>query len=337
MRRWRRTGAIVGLLAFGFWSCCDERSSKVGDMSGRLDFAFDWAVKLKFDASMRFDFDGDFAGWAKFSAATGVNLKFQFGGGPAYKRRVRADLDDDGVDESVEVLAFASGDPSTPERVMVSWRGDAYTFDADRCYVMWWEGNTLELLNARCGSAEPALHCQMQEGKSSTMSCNVCAGTGVCTACDASLVSECIAEGERSLSANAGSGGAAGAGGDLSSAVAGRTNATWVDTAGRAGAAGEPASSAGAGGLSSGVALGGSTQSVSVGTSVSVEFDTCQTQVRSLAGTAANCNRTLRDTNALCSERLTDVNVCYLAVQGAGLFVSECSVLGSQACQGVLP
>lgn len=342
MTSWRRKGGITALLALGFWSCCDERSTKVSDMSGRLDFAFDWAVKLKFDASMRFDFNGDFdfSSWAKFSAATNINLKFQFGGGSAYKRRVSVDIDDDGVGESVEVLAF--GDPTSPDRVMVSWRGDDFTFDSDRCYVMWWEGNTLELLNGRCNSPEPALHCQMTEGKASTMSCNVCAENGVCTACNASLVSECIDEGERKLSSNSGVGGSAGTGGVLMSAGAGGTNSPWIDKAGAggeagaAGATGEATYAAGAGGASIGVVAGG-TQSASVGTSISVEFDTCQMQVRSLAGTAAGCNRTLRDASVLCAERLTEVNVCYVAVQGAGLFVSECSVLGSQACQGVLP
>lgn len=323
------------MLALGIWCCCDERPSKVSDMSGRMDFAFDWAAKVKFDVNMRFDFNGDFSSWAKFSSATSINLNFQFGGLSAYKRQLSADLDDDGVEETVRLLAFASGDPAAPERVMVAWRGDAYTYDADRCYVMWWEGTKLQLLNGRCGSDEPALHCEMSEGKSSTLSCDVCSANGTCSTCDRSSVSDCIDEGERKLNPVVGAAGSSARGG--ASSLAGSAGTPGLaGTAGEAsGHAGEASGFAGAAGTSARSGGGASSVAASVGTSVSVEFDTCQSQVRSLSSTAASCNRTLRDPSRLCSDSLTDVNVCYVAIQGAGLFGSACSVFGSDVCQGV--
>lgn len=343
MRSWRRICGLAALLLVGFAGCCKERPLRVNDMESRLNFGFEWAAKVKFDASARFDFNWDFAAWAKFSAASQFTLDFDFGQLPAYRRKLQADLDNDGVLEEVDLLAFGV-DPSSPERVLVSWQGDAYTFDADRCYVMWWQGNTLQLINGRCHSPEPALHCEMTKGKAETFSCNVCQGSGDCAQCAAAEVSDCVSDGQSRLAHPPASGGA-GTAGSSAFGGAGNANGGTGGTGGAPGGAGAAGTAFAGGGIAGGttfpvtVATGGTTASpVATTIAVSVEFDTCLTQVRSLAGDANGCGRgPLIDANTLCSSRLSDVNICYVAVQGAGLFSSECSVLGSDVCRGVFP
>ncbi|MBN2192214.1 MAG: hypothetical protein JW751_05315 [Polyangiaceae bacterium] len=59
-------------------------------------------------------------------------------------------------------------------------------------------------------------------------------------------------------------------------------------------------------------------------------------QVSTLEDDARDCDEgALRDATDLFTIRLTDVNVCYLAVEGARLFGSECNALASAACTGV--
>lgn len=164
MKSWRSTGGLAALVLIALASCCRDRPLRVNDMESRLDFSFDWATKVDFDASMRFDFNWDFSAWAKFSAASRFTLDFDLGQLPAYRRKLQADLDNDGILEVADLLAFGT-DPASPERVFVAWKGDAYTFDADRCYVMWWEGTKLQLLNGQCHGSEPALHCEMTKGE----------------------------------------------------------------------------------------------------------------------------------------------------------------------------
>jgi hypothetical protein len=46
----------------------------------------------------------------------------------------------------------------------------------------------------------------------------------------------------------------------------------------------------------------------------------------------------LLDTDVLCSERLSDVNICYVAAQAVGLFGSTCTVLEeNRTCGGLFP
>jgi hypothetical protein len=352
LRTWKRILGIAVWLTAGLGSCCDEPRLKVKDMSGRLEFSSTWATNARFDVSMLFSFDGDFGAWGELSAASAatLNLKLDLSGILAYRQTLSADVDNDGVAETVKLLALSGTGPSAPDRVFMAWRGDSYTLDADRCYVMWWEGSKLELLNGQCGSAEPALHCQMTTGEPATLACDVCGATGICAPCSANEVSSCVSEGKKELEGTANASGGRGGAGASENTPGGSTNAGAAaigGTAGFAGAnalagaagAGATAGAAGTGGFDVGgqsaVGLGGSSS-----VSVSAEFSACVAQVQSLSTSASGCGlSSVGDTNTLCSNQSSAVEVCYKAVDaaaglGGGLFNPVCSALKS-ACQGV--
>jgi hypothetical protein len=70
--------------------------------------------------------------------------------------------------------------------------------------------------------------------------------------------------------------------------------------------------------------------------SVDAEFDSCVEEVRELQRAADDCDLDVDlDSAALCEERLSDVNLCFLAVEGARLFSSTCDAVESSVCDPV--
>ena len=291
-----RSAAVAALFAFG--SCCRTTELKTGDMRGRLEFGFAFAVNVRFDAAMRVDLEGgvDLGAWAGVLAASGVALDVDIASRAAFAQTVEADVDDDGVGEAVALLAFGD-DPARPARTFAAWRGDKYTFDEGRCYVLWWdEGGRRQLLQATCGRSEPALRCEAPAG--GALACEVCDASGAGAGCDAEAVTDCVEQGRRELEGQ------------------GR--------AGQGGAGGQGAGDGGAGGA---------------GGSSSFEFDTCLSQVSSLAREAERCGLAPPvEATLLCESRLSRVNVCFVSVQGAGVFGSACAALESDVtCGGIFP
>lgn len=338
-------------------ACCDDYKLRVGSLSGRMDFGFDAAADVDFDWDMRFDFGWDWSGWAGISAATEANLDFDWTGAGSFRTRINGDVDDDGVDEKVRLIAVAKDDPSDPDRVYATWKGDEYSFDQGICYLLWWEGRRIELLSARCDESEPALHCSMTWGNESSLSCDVCNDAGACMQCGTDqTIADCVRAGEEELpdepepsNTEGGSAGRPGvvgdagreaAGGSSSSAGAGGTSASF------AGTAGAEVSIAGAGGTKTGIRPTGGTAGGSIvdgGIDVSVEWSTCVEQVAWLTSEARDCDMAEpRDDDTLCSERLSEVNLCYLAVEAAvqtgGFITSPCRVLDENiTCGGLFP
>lgn len=327
------TAAMLLLLT----ACCDERNATVGDMQGRLRFGFEFAAKVKFDFSVRFNFASDIRVWSGVLAASTANLHYDIAGKVASRQTVKVDVDDDGVDETVDLVAFGETDGSTPERVFAVWKGDEYTFDEGRCYLLWWEGSQIEMLNGACQVDEPALHCEATAPKADALACDVCSETGACAPCHGGTVPDCEKEGERTLRSESGTGGKGGSGGTRDSgadgalhAAGGTADASTTDA---------PATDAPATEDAEIVRVeAGAEATVSGSASGSVEFNSCVEQTKSLQSSANRCSRgALADTSVLCQDRLSDVNLCYLAVQATGLINTECSALANQVCQGVFP
>jgi hypothetical protein len=324
-------------------ACCSDYKLRVGKLRGQMDLGFDVAADVDFDWDMQFDFDFDWAGWAKISAATDATLDFDFAGSLTFRTRTTGDVDDDGVDEKVRLLAVAEDDPSAPDRVFASWEGDKYSFDRGMCYLLWWEGKRIELLSASCDQIEPALHCVMTRGKEASLSCDVCNGNGACMECGAQqTVDDCIGTGEDQLPDEPGpsnaQGGSAGqnqpAGGSAGRNQPAGGSAGQHEPAGGnpglAGAGGAAGSAATGGSATGGVPNAGTAGSTgrAGGTGVSAEWSTCIEEVETIRSDARDCGMAdPLDEDTLCSERLSDVNLCYLADIGSGLFTSPCSVL----------
>jgi hypothetical protein len=342
-------------------ACCSDYQLRVGKLRGQMDFGFDVAADVEFDWDMQFNFDFDWTGWAKISAATAANLDFDGFGSLTFGTRTSGDVDDDGVDERVRLVAVAGDEPAEPDRVFAAWEGDEYSFDEGICYLLWWDGKQIDLLSSRCGNDEPALHCVMTRGNEASLSCDVCNGNGACTECSAQqTVDDCITTGEDQLpdepgapnaeggsaGQNQSAGGSAGqngpAGGDAgqgepAGGSAGRSEAGGgSNLAGAGGAAGSPATGGNeAGGVPNAETGGSSGQGG--GTSVSAEWSTCIEELRTIRSDARDCGLAEPlDDDTLCSERLSDVNLCYLADIGSGLFTSPCSVLEEDVTCGRL-
>jgi len=310
----------AALIAVG--SCCTDPELEVPSLRGRLDFGFDVASDVAFDADMRVDFDGDLALWCGIDAATEWTVDFDFSGLDAYEQTLDVDIDDDGVPEKVVLIAFAAADPADPERVFCSWKGDEYTYDAGRCYLLWWEGDTVRMLSAPCGRDEPALSCSKERDDAASFSCGVCEESGRCAPCDARTVDDCVQEGADALGTTTPStddtGGASGTGG-----VAGVSGEAGAPAAGHAGA---PAG--GSAGASSGAA----------GAAGAAAEESCADRAVFLATRAKACDlANLRPISELCSARVAQVDQCYLAVNGFDRLGSECDALTTAVCAGVFP
>lgn len=310
---WRVVSGACLLVA---GSCCSQPELEIRWMGGRMDLGFDLAAGIDFSVEDRFDFELDFGGWARFEAAAGASLAVDLTGLQAYGRTLSVDIDDDGVREEVRLIAFADADPSRPTRVFATWAGDEYTYDDGRCHLLWWDEEQIELLSAACGSSEPALHCTRARGDETTLACDVCAASGRCAPCSSNRVATCVDQGEaRLVSPPVATGGAGGSG-----------------TAGEAGAAGFEAGGAGAGGASAGGVEAGAAGALGA------DVGACLAEVASLTGRADACGLgPLRAASELCAQRATEVDICQVAVAGAGLFGSVCTALESDACAGVFP
>jgi hypothetical protein len=103
---------------------------------------------------MRVDFEGDLALWCGIDAATEWTVDFDFSASTPTSRRSTSTSTTTGSRREVVLIAFAAADPADPERVFCSWKGDEYTYDAGRCYLLWWEGDTVRMLSAPCGRDE---------------------------------------------------------------------------------------------------------------------------------------------------------------------------------------
>lgn len=320
------SGLIGSLVAVGaVTSCCNTPEFEMGDMGIRAEFGVNVAFDFEFSLDFEFNFDGDLSGWANLFAATSVTFNYDFSGKVAYATEVEIDIDDDGVAETVKFLGFSStGSPDDIDRGFASWKGDEYSFDEGYCYVLSWQGDDAVLMTGRCGSSQPALMCPMPSGEFDAGRCEVCDDEGACAPCDSELVASCVSEGEAALRSNTSSSGVGGA-----TATSSTSTTTGSSAGGAAGAAGEAGSMA-SGTTASNVTATGTT------TGGSVEFDSCVEEVRRLeqAGAACGANSEL-DSTMLCEERLSDVNLCFLAVEGAGLFGSECDVVSSDVCDVV--
>lgn len=318
-------------------SCCDDYELGVRDLGGHMSFGADVALDLDFDWDMEIDFDFRWSSWSNIRWATDFNIDLDLRGMLAFETETDRDMDDDGVDEDVRVIALGS-DPSEPEVVFVTWKGDKYSFDQGRCYLLWVEGRSVNLLSADCGQAEPALHCLMTRGDAGSLSCDACNAYGECTDCSkGESVSSCVKDGQSLPAQPSSTGGTGGAGGAAEGGSAGRLPS--VDGGGTSGAGGQGeagstphADTGGSPGSGGSPATGGSG-------SVSVEWSTCLEQVEGLTSDAQDCNLPdLDDAEVLCNERLSDVNICYLAVQATGLFGSPCSALEENlTCGGLFP
>ncbi|MBN1606545.1 MAG: hypothetical protein JW940_07915 [Polyangiaceae bacterium] len=330
-------------------ACCSDYKLRVGKLGGRMDAGFDVAADVDFDWGMRFDFDFDWAGWAKISAATQATLDFDGAGSLTFKTRTTGDVDDDGVDEAVRLVAVAEDDPSEPDRVFASWEGDKYSFDQGMCYLLWWDGKRIELLGAGCDQLEPALHCVMTRGNPASLSCDVCNGHGACMECSAGQsVDDCIGTGEDRLPdeprpsneqggsagqparGSAGQSQSAGGGAGQNQPAGGSAGQLASGSPGLAGAGGSAGSTATGGTDTGGVPNAGAAGSTGQtgGSGASAEWSTCIEEAQTIRSEARDCGLDdPLDEDTLCSERLSDVNICWLAVAGAGLFTSPCGVL----------
>jgi hypothetical protein len=88
---------------------------------------------------------------------------------------IAADVDADGVVESLSVLATAAG------AGFVAWRGDAASGDDGDCYVAWPDAPGAWFLAARCGDPGTVAACR---ANASGAACVVCGAAG-CGPCDA--------------------------------------------------------------------------------------------------------------------------------------------------------
>ncbi len=313
---------MAGLFLFG--SCCEDQKLEVSELDLRLRGGYEASIDVEFDWDMQFEWDWDWSGWSHIDASASQSFEFDGEEWFTFENHVDADVDDDGVDESVNLIAIAEHQPTDPERIYVTWRGDEYSFDAGMCYLLWWEGTTTKLLMAHCGRQEPAIACEMRQGRRGSLDCGACNELGVCVDCgEQQKVSECIDLGAEELpnesNAKGGQGGGAGQGEGGSS---GQT--------GQSGSAGE-----GEGGSSGQAGTAGAAGDITVTT----EWSLCVAQVDSLRDDAEDCNRdNMLQTEELCRNRLSDVDLCYLAVEAGGLFVSACSVMDQElACGSLFP
>lgn len=72
------------------------------------------------------------------------------------------------------------------------------------------------------------------------------------------------------------------------------------------------------------------------GGGIDVQFDSCLGQVMELSKVGLECGlESNLDAATLCEENLSDVNLCFLGVEGAGLFRSTCDVASSDVCRAV--
>lgn len=173
----------VAAAAVSISSCCRWPDLRLGDFESRLDMGFEAAAKVEFDLGMEFDLKEDLGSWSDVEYATQANTEYDTAGKRAFRTRIDADMDDDGIEESVDMIAFDESGPSSLERVFAAWEGDKYSFDKNKCYLLWWRGATVEILSATCKKREPAVHCTMLKDQPESMECESCGYDGDCTFC----------------------------------------------------------------------------------------------------------------------------------------------------------
>ncbi len=327
-----RVGALVGC---GFLSavdaCCEDHELAVSDLNGRMSFGAEVAAHVEFTVDMEITWVESlgFSGWAGLSGAADARIGFDPEGLDAFETTMDVDIDDDGVDESVSFVAFASGAPDDPERVFAAWRGDKYTFDAGICYLLWSEGDTIEMLSGPCengGEGAPVLSCTLGSGRQGKFGCDACGDAGECVACEnGESVASCMTDGARELdvapSEVGGSGGEAGEGGTV---PAGEGGAAGAHEEGGAAGAREEGGAAGAreeGGVAGAPGAGGSGAE---------DVALCLSLASALASAGQLCGlREAASHEVLCSDHLADVTACSAALDAVGLFEDPCRALRS--------
>lgn len=296
----------IGLV--GTAACCDEPELRVGDIQAMGDFSLSVSVGVEFSVEHAIVFDGDLPAWSGLAAAGNADVEYEFSSKHAYARELELDIDDDGVREKVEYLGFSNGSPANIERGFASWHGDRYSFDTGYCHLLSWQGAFGLLLSGHCGSTGAAVACPVGLERSTEPICQVCDATDACSVCSSQTLTECLREAKVSV-----------AGGDIDAATA---TATAIATA-------TATATTGAGVT---VGIGGAAGAGSV----SVDFDSCVAEVQRLADVGRQCGLPDGlDSSSLCREQLSDVNICFLAVEGAGIFGSVCAVAASASCEGV--
>lgn len=351
LRVWSWGAGVLLAEAVGH-GCCEDFEPTLGGEYARMDLGFDLAFQVEFDWDMQTKFEGSLAVWSKIHAAVDANIAFAPEGLVAFSTSVEGDVDGDGVSEQLRLLAFAD-DPSHPERVFAAWEGDKYSFDTGICYVLWWQGDTVELLRAECGAQEPAVHCVLEAGDRSSLACQACNDLGVCANCEVDLsVAACMEAGRKTWVEDRDTMGTAGAAGtDRTGGSAGgerepHKGGSQAIPRPRAGAgaggnaaASEVAGKAGSSGAAGVLASAGQGGGAGEGLAPAPDYGTCGQRVEQLTRRAASCGLgDPRATDLLCSQRASDVDLCYFAVEAAGLLGAPCTVLEDDvACGRVFP
>ncbi|MBN1655900.1 MAG: hypothetical protein JXA30_19190 [Deltaproteobacteria bacterium] len=182
----RRRNVRLAVLVV-LYGCCTDVHLSLGRYRDSMDASLRLISDIDIDAFVSFDLDTSIGSWAGLSwlANAEFELDLDLNAVDFRIHKLVLDIDRDGVDEAIRLLAAVDRHDADNYRTIVAWKGDKYTLDKNTCYLSWLEQNTLVLVSARCGRDENFRRCQMQVDDPNSWSCQGCDRSGECVACDA--------------------------------------------------------------------------------------------------------------------------------------------------------
>jgi hypothetical protein len=295
------SGFGLFLLLYG---CCTDIHLSLGRYRDSMDVSLQLIgdLELEIDKFKPFDLNTSIGIWAGFSWSLNAELDIDIDAVDFRTKKLRLDIDRDGVEEAIRALAAVDKSDSNDYRIMVAWKGDTYTLDEETCYLSWLDGNTIVIVSARCNSDETLRKCQMRVDDPSSLSCQGCNADGACVSCDADeSVESCKPEGDSTE--------------PTASEQDGRRQDAADEATVDAGApdSGERAPEAG------------------IDAGDQVDDTLCEQQLDALIRAATDCGKALRpDVQDLCEDSPGDVNKCYSVYDLAELFGQTVCVMISE-------
>jgi hypothetical protein len=172
------------IVPLGMRGCCESTGLSLGRFSGFMDLSYRLSLDVDLSLFTSFELGGRIGAWADIELLADLELNLDLDAVIFKQASLQQDIDRDGKEESVSLLAAVDEQSGEAVRVFVAWKGDEYTLDEGRCYLAWVEGDSLRLASASCGERESPIICSAPIDDPDRLSCQSCTEEGECTQCD---------------------------------------------------------------------------------------------------------------------------------------------------------
>lgn len=177
-------GIALLIVPLGMRGCCESTGLSLGRFSGFMDLSYRLSLDVDLSLFTSFELSGRIGAWADIELLADLELNLDLDAVIFKQASVQQDIDRDGKQENVSLLAAVDERSGEAVKVFVAWKGDEYTLDEGRCYLAWVEGDSLRLASASCGERENPIICRAPIDDPDRLSCQSCTEDGECTQCD---------------------------------------------------------------------------------------------------------------------------------------------------------